>query len=169
MLRRILMLLTGLAALAALGAVAAQAGAPKGDWPKIDGELWINHYDVNATHQGTDRNDELLGGHGDDRIFGMGGSDVIWGDQKASGNTSAQNDTIMGGSGDDWIYGSHGRNRVWAGPGNDTVRIWFGRGFVDCGAGRDILYVSRKSGPHVKRRNCETISHKSASQVAGGG
>jgi hypothetical protein len=42
------------------------------------------------------------------------------------------------------------------------VRVWFGRGFVDCGAGRDILYVSRTQDPKVKRRNCETVSHKSA-------
>jgi hypothetical protein len=167
MLRRILPLLAGLLC-CAITAGAAQAGAPHDDWPKIDGRLWINHNDRDATHHGTARNDELLGGHGNDRIFGHGGADVIWGDSKASGNTATQRDVLMGGRGADWIYASHGRNRIWGGAGNDTIRVWFGRGFVDCGPGRDILYVSHKSGPHVKRRGCEKISHKSARQAAGG-
>lgn len=41
-------------------------------------------------------------------------------------------------------------------------------GFVDCGAGRDVLYVSRTNGPKVKRRHCEVISHLSDRQVHGG-
>jgi RTX calcium-binding nonapeptide repeat (4 copies) len=167
MLRRLLALLAGLATCAVIAGI-AQAKAPHDGWPPIDGMLWINKYDLNATFHGGVLNDELLGGHGDDHIYGHGGDDVIWGDYKASGNTAAQHDTILGGSGNDWIYGSHGRNRIWGGPGNDTIRVWFGRGFVDCGAGQDILYVSHKSGPHVKRRNCETVSHKSARDVAGG-
>jgi Ca2+-binding RTX toxin-like protein len=161
MLRRLIPLLAGLAA-CVLATPAASAKVPHDGWPTIDGKLWINKYDRDATHHGTTRNDELLGGHGDDRVYGHGGADVIWGDYKASGNTAAQHDVLIGGGGNDWIYGSHGRNRIWAGAGNDTIRVWFGHGFVDCGPGRDILYVSHASGPHVKRRNCETVSHKSA-------
>jgi Ca2+-binding RTX toxin-like protein len=163
---RRLILLSALTLLTSAGI--AYAGAPKGDWPKIDGKLWVNRNDRDATHHGTARNDELLGGHGDDTIYGEGGSDVIWGDQKASGNTTHQHDRLFGGPGNDWIYGSHGYNAIQGGAGNDTIRVWFGRGFVNCGPGKDILYVSRKSGPHVKRKHCETISHKSASQVANG-
>jgi Ca2+-binding RTX toxin-like protein len=167
MLSRLAPLLAALAA-GALAAGSAAAKAPHDGWPAIDGKLWINRSDRDATAHGTERNDELLGGHGDDRIYGGPGSDVIWGDYKASGNTTAQHDVVFAGAGNDWVYGSHGRNRIFGGPGNDTIRVWFGRGFVDCGAGRDVLYVSRASGPHVKRRNCETISHKSARDAAGG-
>ena len=48
----------------------ALAGAPKDDWPKINGELYINSQDTNTSHTGTAKNDELLGGHGDDVLIG---------------------------------------------------------------------------------------------------
>ena len=146
----------------AVAAVAAVAKVPQSNWPTINGETWVNQYDRSGIHHGTDRNDKLLGGHGNDRILGHRGSDVIWGDYKPTGNTTTQRDRMRAGAGNDWVYGSHGRNTIYGGPGRDTIRVWFGRGFVDCGAGRDILYVSHASGKHVKRRNCETISHKSA-------
>jgi hypothetical protein len=154
--------IAALAIVAACVPAAAIAQTSHEGWPRINGELWINKTDRSTSHHGGARNDELLGGHGDDRIYGHGGSDVIWGDYKPTGNTSAQVDRVRAGAGNDWVYGSHGWNTIYAGPGNDTVRVWFGRGYVNCGPGRDILYVSHASGKHVKRRNCETISHKSA-------
>jgi Ca2+-binding RTX toxin-like protein len=162
MVRRTLILVSILT-IFALGPGAAQAGAPKDDWPKINGELWINSEDTDTTHESGPKNDELLGGHGDDVLYGNGAHDVIWGDHKASGNTKKQVDTLYGGPGKDWIYASHGRNVIYGGPGDDTIRVWFGRGRVNCGAGDDdILYVSRTQSKKVMRRNCETISHKSA-------
>ncbi|HEX5622014.1 MAG TPA: hypothetical protein VFX51_26545, partial [Solirubrobacteraceae bacterium] len=60
----------------------------------------------------------------------------------------------------------HGRNTIYGGRGQDTIRVWFGRGFVDCGPGkRDILYVSRTQNKKVKRRNCEFVKHKSAADA----
>jgi hypothetical protein len=158
---RFTVIATTLVAVLGLAAVAV-AKVPQGDWPPIDGQTWVNESDRSGVHHGTDRNDKLLGGHGNDAIVGHRGSDVIWGDYKPTGNTTAQRDKVRAGAGNDWVYGSHGRNTIYGGSGNDTIRVWFGRGFVDCGSGRDILYVSRTSGPHVKRRHCETISHKSA-------
>jgi len=159
MIRRILIL----AAVAALAAAAVADGTPKDDWPRINGELWINGQDLHTFHGGTRRNDELLGGHGNDRIHGHDGADVIWGDHKATDNNTYQVDVLRGGRGADWVYGSHGQNTIYGGRGNDTIRVWFGRGFVDCGRGDDdILYVSHMSGPGVRRRNCEKVSHKSA-------
>jgi Ca2+-binding RTX toxin-like protein len=152
-----------LATFFALGPGAAQAGAPKDDWPRINGELWINSDDHDTSHSGTRKNDELLGGHGNDRLQGRRGHDVLWGDHKATGNTAAQEDTMHGGRGHDWIYASHGWNVIRGGPGKDTIRVWFGRGFVDCGPGDDdILYVSKTRNRKVKRRNCERVMHKSA-------
>jgi Ca2+-binding RTX toxin-like protein len=160
---RCTLILVSIATILVVGAGAAQAGAPKDDWPKIDGELWINSDDLDTTHGGGDRNDELLGGHGDDRIYGRRGHDVIWGDHKAAGNTKRQRDRIVAGPGKDWVYASHGRNSIWGGAGDDTIRVWFGRGYVDCGRGADdILYVSKTQNKKVKRRNCERVSHKSA-------
>jgi Ca2+-binding RTX toxin-like protein len=146
-----------------LGPAVAQAGAPKDDWPKINGELKINSDDTDETIEGGPKNDELLGGHGDDVIWGHGKHDVIWGDHKATGNTKRQVDTMYGGPGKDWIYASHGRNVIDGGAGDDTIRVWFGRGRVDCGAGDDdILYVSKTQNKKVKRKNCERVLHKSA-------
>jgi Ca2+-binding RTX toxin-like protein len=140
----------------------ALAGVPKDDWPRINGELYINSQDTDTAHTGTAKNDELLGGHGDDVLSGVGGSDVIWGDHKAADNNGHQHDTVRAGRGADWVYASHGRNTLYGGPGDDTIRVWFGRGFVDCGAGTDdILYVSKTQNKKVKRRNCERVSHKS--------
>lgn len=153
------------AAAVVLTAGAAQAKVPQDKWPPINGLTWVDKYDFPGRWYGGPLNDKLLGGHGNDVIYGEGGDDVLWGDYKPFGNTTAQRDVLSGGPGDDWIYGSHGYNEVLAGPGNDTVRVWFGRGFVDCGPGRDILYVSHASGRHVKRRNCERVSHKTARQV----
>jgi Ca2+-binding RTX toxin-like protein len=162
MFRRTLFLVS-IATIFALGPGAAQAGAPKDDWPKINGELWINSDDTDETHAGGPKNDELLGGHGDDVLIGRRGHDVTWGDHKATGNTKRQRDTLRGGPGKDWIYASHGRNTIYGGGGHDTIRVWFGRGFVDCGPGNDdILYVSKTQNKKVKRRNCERVLHRSA-------
>jgi Ca2+-binding RTX toxin-like protein len=143
--------------------VGAALATPKDDWPRINGELYINTHDRDRSHTGTRRNDELLGGHGDDKIYGGTGHDVIWGDHKNTGNTTHQRDVVYAGAGNDWVYASHGHNNIHGGGGQDTIRVWFGRGFVDCGpGGNDILYVSKTQNRKVKRRHCERVSHKSA-------
>ena len=82
------LILVSIVTFAAVGAGVALA-TPKDDWPKINGELWINTNDHDTTHTGTVENDELLGGHGDDVLYGGEGHDVIWTDHKAPGNTNA--------------------------------------------------------------------------------
>lgn len=106
------------------------------------------------------RHNELLGGHGDDRIYAGPWGDVIWGDYKSQGQPLSQVDRIWGGRGRDHIYASHGWNTIRAGGGNDWVKAHWGRGIIDCGGGRDILYVSRRAQPGYKIRNCERISHR---------
>ena len=149
--------------IAGLGAAGVAFATPKDDWPRINGELYLNTNDKDASHTGTAKNDELLGGHGDDKLYGVDGHDVIWTDHKNTGNTTRQHDVVYAGDGNDWVYASHGHNNIHGGPGQDTIRVWFGRGFVDCGPGNDdILYVSKTQNRKVKRRHCETVSHKSA-------
>jgi Ca2+-binding RTX toxin-like protein len=159
------LILVSIVAIGALSTGVALA-TPKDDWPKINGELWLNTHDQDASHTGTAKNDELLGGHGDDRIYGGEGHDVIWTDHKATGNTTRQKDAVYAGPGHDWIYASHGYNNIHGGGGQDTIRVWFGRGFVDCGPGDDdILYVSKTQNRKVKRKHCERVLHKSASKA----
>ena len=103
---------------------------------------------------------ELLGGHGNDRIYAGPQGDVIWGDYKPSGQPSSQVDRLFGGNSRDFIYAGHGINIIRAGGGDDWIKAHFGRGIVDCGGGRDVLYVSRRAQKRYKIINCETISHK---------
>ncbi len=103
---------------------------------------------------------ELLGGHGNDTIVAGAQGDVIWGDYKPSGQPSSQVDRLTGGAGGDFIYASHGTNIIRANGGDDDVKAHFGRGIIDCGAGRDTLYVSRRAQKSYKIRNCDRISHK---------
>jgi Ca2+-binding RTX toxin-like protein len=153
----------GAAVLLALSTTAAVAPAKTSHdgWPTIDGILYINHDDANVTRHGTERSDELLGGHRNDQLYGEAAADVIWGDQKPSGQSDAQFDHLYGGDGDDFIYASHGRNTIDAGAGNDFIKAHYGRGKIDCGAGKDVLYVSHKAQKKYKITHCETISHKS--------
>jgi Ca2+-binding RTX toxin-like protein len=109
---------------------------------------------------GTDRSDELLGGHGHDTIRGRGSADVIWGDYKPCCQPARQRDVLDGGSGNDHIYASHGWNRVIAGPGRDLIHGHFGRGKIDCGAGRDKVYLSHRSRPGYRLRHCEAIDYR---------
>ena len=149
-------------ALAALAVVAtaAEASTSHKGWPEINGVLTINKDDGSDTLRGTARNDELLGGHDSDTIFGRGGRDVLWGDYKPSGQGTGQTDHINGGAGNDFIYASHGRNVIAAGSGADIIHAHFGRGSIDCGSGRDILFISHRSKRGYKIRGCEKLSYK---------
>jgi Ca2+-binding RTX toxin-like protein len=155
------------------GGAAAGKVSHKG-WPAVTGVLWVlDHNGRGGT--GTVLNDELLGGHGNDRLDGADGADILWGDMWPTGNTTRQRDVLTGGQGNDWIYASHGTNtvsggrgndRIWAyfavhaiihaGAGNDHVWARHGRGLVDCGAGDDVIRIPL-SGYRV--RHCETVKH----------
>ncbi len=105
---------------------------------------------------------ELLGGHGNDTIHGGPWQDVIWGNYKPEGQPPTQFDRLNGHGGRDFIYAAHGWNTIKAGPGNDFVKTHFGRGIVDCGKGRDILYTSRSNlrAKRYKIRRCETVTYR---------
>ena len=53
-----------------------------------------------------------------------------------------------------------------AGGGNDWVKAHFGSGSIDCGGGRDKLFISRRAQRHFTIRGCETISHKTLGRLA---
>ena len=138
------------------------------NWPRITGE----HKKADgrsARIEGTERHDELLGHHGSDVLRGKARSDVLWGDWDGTGQPTSQRDRIYGGSGRDFIYGSHGRNVVYGGAGNDAISVHYGRGFVDCGPGRDIYHVARSRRKRYKFRNCEKVDYRSEAQRGGRG
>jgi Ca2+-binding RTX toxin-like protein len=74
---------------------------------------------------GTDGNDVIYGGLGNDDLRGWDGDDVI--------HAGGGNDFVWGGRGDDVIYGGDGDDELWGGPGNDVVHG---------GDGNDFIHVS---------------------------
>ena len=138
------------------------------EWPAIDGRFRQAQHS-GRVFKGTRRSDELLGHHGSDTLHGKRGSDVLWGDwQGGASQPTSQHDRIHGGGGRDFIYGSHGFNTVYGGSGNDAISVHFGRGFLDCGPGRDVYHVPRKRKRRWLVRNCEKVDHRSEAQRGGG-
>jgi hypothetical protein len=58
----------------------------------------------------------LLGGYGDDTIYGGDAGDVIWGDYHPSGWPARQTAVIHAGNGKNFIYANDTVNYVWTGP-----------------------------------------------------
>lgn len=126
-------------------------------WPAITGILWLV-LDAGDHHRvGGPANDELLGHHGDERLEGGGGKDVLWGDWDPVGNSTRQHDVLEGGPGDDWLYSSHGANTLRGGAGDDYVWAYYGHGRIDCGPGSDTLRI-RLSAPY-QVTNCERVKN----------
>jgi hypothetical protein len=139
------------------------AKAPHNDgagrtWPRVDGIFWQATDSSDRQQLGSPDNDELLGHHGDERLSGAGGNDILWGDWDPRNNTTKQHDYLSGGSGNDWLYPSHGRNTILGGPGVDYVYAYYGKGTIDCGPGKDTARVRIGTGQY-RVKNCETIKH----------
>ena len=131
-------------------------------WPKVSGILWQVVDESRdplkkRTKIGGPLNDELLGRHGADWLFGGRGHDVLWGDWDPIANNTRQRDVLSGGPGNDWLYPSHGRSIVKGGTGVDYVWAYYGKGTIDCGPGIDMARI-RTNGA-FKTRNCEHIRH----------
>ena len=130
---------------------------PHNGWPAVTGILWKVLDSSGRKKVGGAANDELLGHHGSDRLFGGAGHDILWGDWDPSNNNTHQKDVLDGGPGNDWLYPSHGSTVVKGGAGKDYVWAYYGRGTIDCGPGRDTARV-KLNGPW-KLRNCERVLH----------
>jgi Ca2+-binding RTX toxin-like protein len=156
-------------AMALLVIVVISAASVYGDvshegWP--DTVVYKSHPDdENGIIKGTNRSDELLGGHGNDTIYGANSADVIWGDFKPCCQPARQHDRLHGGLGNDFIYSSHGTNDITGGGGNDTIHAHWGRGgTIDCGAGYDVISLGPDSKRHYKVSNCERTSFKNGAR-----
>ena len=88
--------------------------------------------------------DPGLGGPGNDRVYGMAGTDVLRG---GPGNDhlggGADDDLVAGGPGDDFVGGSSGMDRVNGGPGGDELHGWTGEDVLSGNAGDDELRGER--------------------------
>ncbi|MGE8482912.1 MAG: peroxidase family protein, partial [Pseudomonas sp.] len=104
----------------------------QGENPDGTAAVGYNSHEVLA---GTDFNDWLDAGDGDDTIYGEGGDDIL--DGKAGA------DHIYGGAGNDVIFGGDIEDFLDGGDGDDTIYAGTSAGAIDVvigGAGNDRLY-----------------------------
>ena len=98
---------------------------------------------------GTDSNDNMLGGTGDNKMLGLGGDDTMdggWGDDQMFGGQGSDHmmggfghDMMHGGDDDDVMYGGAGNDKMSGDDGADDVQGGYGDDVVDGGIGNDRL------------------------------
>lgn len=80
---------------------------------------------------GTDEDDVIIGGIGDDTLWGDGGNDRLEGGDGG--------DIILGGDGDDIITDIGGVNNLQGQDGNDAIAAGGGESLILAGAGKDFV------------------------------
>lgn len=114
------------------------------DSPRRTNRCIFNGTSRGETIVGSPFADRIEGLRGDDRLFGGGGGDYVGGGPGA--------DRIVGGPGGDTIDGGWQRDVLLGGAGDDSIAAKDGfKDAVDCGDGRDTVYVDRFD----VLRNCE--------------
>lgn len=105
------------------------------------------------------RHNYLLGGYGDDTIYGGNSGDVIWGDYHPSGWPGHQTAVIHAGNGKNFIYANDTVNYVWTGthPGT-VVHAHEGSGVIHCENPQIIVFTSHHALPRYKLHGCRRIS-----------
>jgi hypothetical protein len=100
----------------------------------------------------------LLGGYGNDTIYGGDAGDVIWGDYHPSGE-SHQTAIIHAGNGKNYIYANDTINYVWTGTNPQTVvHAHENSGVIHCENPNQTVYTSHHAKPHYKLDGCRHIS-----------
>jgi hypothetical protein len=151
----------GLALLAALAlAPAALAMTSHAGWPS-DQHLVMDRGPAGEAHTltGVDgKHNYLLGGYGNDTIYGGDAGDVIWGDYHPSGE-STQTAIIHAGNGKNYIYANDTYNYVWTGTNPLTVvHAHEDSGTIHCENAEQTVYTSHHALPHYKLIGCRHIS-----------
>jgi hypothetical protein len=101
----------------------------------------------------------LLGGYGDDTIYGGEAGDVIWGDYHPYGWPSSQTAVIHAGDGKNYIYSNDTYNYVWTGTNPLTVvHAHEGSGIIHCENRHIVVYTSHHALPHYTLHGCRHIS-----------
>jgi hypothetical protein len=151
-----------LASLAVLVCVAsAAANTSHAGWPTIE-HLVMDKGPagrLNVLTGVAHRHNELLGGYGDDTIYGGDAGDVIWGDYHPAGQPPHQTAVIHAGDGKNFIYANDTVNYVWTGTHPATVvHAHFGSGVIHCENPNIVVFTSHRARPRYKLPGCRRIS-----------
>ncbi|MEM6438465.1 MAG: calcium-binding protein [Pseudomonadota bacterium] len=112
------------------------------------------------TVTGSNGNDKIWGGGDDDILFGDtpfgAGNDQIWGD---GGRDllfgRGGDDQLRGGGGRDQVVGEDGDDKLYGNAGNDFIFDGAGRDKSWGGKGRDVFHVSEVSGRNNQIKDFE--------------
>jgi hypothetical protein len=130
-------------------------------WPR-DEHLVMDHGPAGRSNTlyGVDgKHNYLLGGYGDDTIYGGDSGDVIWGDYHPSGWPDHQTAVIHAGNGKNFIYSNDTVNYVWTGTNPATVvHAHEGSGVIHCENPQIVVFTSHHAKPHYKLDGCRRIS-----------
>jgi hypothetical protein len=154
--------LTVVAAAAALvAASAAAASTSHAGWPRLQ-HLVMDKGPGGEQHvlRGRPRvHNWLLGGYGNDTIYGGSAGDVIWGDYHPSGWPARQTAVIYAGNGKNFIYSNDTVNTVWTGTNPATVvHAHEGSGVIHCQNPHIIVFTSHHALPRYRLDGCRRIS-----------
>jgi hypothetical protein len=151
-----LALLSALAVASTATAMTSHAGWPPDQHLVMDrGPAGLQHL---LRGVGTKHN-YLLGGYGEDTIYGGEAGDVIWGDYHPSGWPSHQTAVIHAGNGKNFIYSNDTVNYVFTGTNAATVvHAHSGSGAIHCENPHIVVFTSHHALPHYKLHGCRHVS-----------
>ncbi len=99
-----------------------------------------NDFGFGADHAANLKADLMIGGNGNDILFGNEGTDTLYGDD---GNDILQGgngrDFLRGGDGNDILQGGNGDDNAAGGAGNDIINLDAGDDWANGDAGNDIV------------------------------
>ena|ERR1035437_8016723 len=101
----------------------------------------------------------ILGGYGNDTIYGSNSGDVLWSDYRPSGWPAYQVAYIHAGNGQNFIYSNDTVNYVWTGTNPLTVvHAHEGSGAIHCQNPHILVYTSHHALPRYHLFGCHRIS-----------
>lgn len=122
------------------------------------GNEWLFGYDGNDELIAGGGNDILDGGAGNDMLYAGRGDDILDG---RSGNDVLNggdgSDILWGGRGDDYLYGGTGMDALVGGGGDDVIRGDDGDDQPKSAIERDAIYAWYGSGPYSDSSSNDTL------------